>query len=150
MSERSLVDLRRDGEVFVVTLDAGQNRWTTALVRELDSALAEVEASQGAAALVTVSSDPKFFSNGLDIDWWRSGGHHRGGDRAVFIDECLPLFARMIRMPVPTVCGIGGHAFGAGFMWALCHDLRLMNEERGLLCVANRAGPHPWAWVTGP
>ena len=27
-----------------------------------------------------------------------------------------------------------GHAFGAGFMFALCHDVRLMRADRGFVC----------------
>ena len=29
---------------------------------------------------------------------------------------------------------INGHAFGAGFMMALCHDVRIMREDRGFAC----------------
>ena len=46
----------------------------------------------------------------------------------------MKLAARMITFPMPTVCAVNGHAFGAGFMWALCHDQRIMREDRGLLC----------------
>ena len=41
---------------------------------------------------------------------------------------------RVITLPIPTICAVGGHAFGAGFMLALCHDVRLMREDRGFLC----------------
>lgn len=129
-----LVDLQRDGEVFVLTLTAGENRWTTTLVRELDAALDEVLASNGPAALVTASDDPKFFSNGLDLEWLSTRGEHPGGDRRVFAQEAMTLFGRVITLPVPTVCAVGGHAFGAGFMVALCHDVRVMREDRGFLC----------------
>jgi enoyl-CoA hydratase/carnithine racemase len=40
----------------------------------------------------------------------------------------------MITLPIPTVCAVNGHAFGAGFMIALCHDIRVMREDRGYLC----------------
>ena len=40
----------------------------------------------------------------------------------------------MITLPIPTVCAIGGHAFGAGLMIALCHDQRVMRADRDLLC----------------
>jgi enoyl-CoA hydratase/carnithine racemase len=40
----------------------------------------------------------------------------------------------MITFPIPTVCAVNGHAFGAGFMIALCHDVRVMREDRGYLC----------------
>ena len=76
-----MIDLEREGEVFVITLNDGENRWNTTFVREFAGALDEVEASEGAAAVVTTSSDPKFFSNGLDLEWRASEGEHRGGDR---------------------------------------------------------------------
>ncbi|HJN92258.1 MAG TPA: enoyl-CoA hydratase/isomerase family protein, partial [Dehalococcoidia bacterium] len=43
-------------------------------------------------------------------------------------------FGRMITFPIPTVCALNGHAFGAGLMIALCHDVRIMREDRGYLC----------------
>ncbi|GIR87079.1 MAG: hypothetical protein CM15mP86_05380 [Gammaproteobacteria bacterium] len=41
---------------------------------------------------------------------------------------------RFITLSIPTVCAINGHAFGAGFMFALTHDVRVMREDRGFLC----------------
>ena len=32
------------------------------------------------------------------------------------------------------MCAVNGHAFGAGLMIALCHDVRLMRADRGFLC----------------
>ena len=130
----AMVELDRRGEVFVLTLAAGENRWNTTFVRAVDAALDQVEQSEGPAALVTASADPKFFSNGLDLDWVRGRDEHPGGDRKVFAKEAMTLFGRMITFPVPTVCAVGGHAFGAGLMIALCHDVRLMRGDRGFLC----------------
>ena len=44
------------------------------------------------------------------------------------------LMGRIITLPIPTICAINGHAFGAGFMLALSHDVRIMREDRGFLC----------------
>ncbi|MCH9675704.1 MAG: enoyl-CoA hydratase/isomerase family protein [Gammaproteobacteria bacterium] len=130
-----MIELERTGDVFVLTMNAGENRWNTTFVREVAKALDEVEASTGPAALVTASADVKFFSNGLDLDWRRSDDvKHPGGDRAVFGPEFMALAARMIEFPMPTVCAINGHAFGAGFMIALCHDVRFMRRDRGFIC----------------
>ncbi len=74
----------KHNDVFVLTMNEGENRWNTTFTRAFDKALDEVENSTGPAALVTASDDPKFFSNGLDIDWMRSDGEHPGGDREVF------------------------------------------------------------------
>jgi enoyl-CoA hydratase/carnithine racemase len=129
-----MIRLGRDGDVFVLTMAAGENRWNTTFVRAFDKALDEVEASTGPAALVTASESEKFFSNGLDLEWVSTKGEHPGGDPAVFNSEVMALFGRMITFPMPTVCSLNGHAFGAGFMIALCHDVRIMREDRGYLC----------------
>ena len=129
-----MIDLTREGDVFTLSLDDGENRWNTTLVREIAQALDEVAASEGPAALVTTSTSEKFFSNGLDLEWVQSKGEHRGGDRKVFGAEFMTLMGRLITLPVPTVCAINGHAFGAGFMAALCHDVRIMREDRGFAC----------------
>src|SRR4051812_15504236 len=126
-----MIDLTKDGAVFRLTLNDAENRWNTTFVREVARALDEVEASSGPAALVTTSANEKFFSNGLDLDWIRSTGEHRGGDRTVFAAEFMTLMSRLITLPIPSVCAINGHAFGAGFMMALCHDVRVMREDRG-------------------
>ncbi len=129
-----MIELSRTDEVFVLTMADGENRWNTSFVRAFDEALNQVEASEGPTALVTRSADGKFFSNGLDLDWLAADGEHRGGDRSVFGDEFMRLMGRLITFPVPTVAAINGHAFGAGLMVALCHDYRIMREDRGFAC----------------
>ncbi|MEQ9518626.1 MAG: enoyl-CoA hydratase/isomerase family protein [Parvibaculum sp.] len=130
-----MIDLKKDGSVFTLTMNAGENRWNTVFVREIAKALDKVEASTGPAALITRSANEKFFSNGLDLDWVREPeAHPEGGDRKVFGDEFMRLMGRIITLPLPTICAINGHAFGAGFMMALCHDVRLMRVDRGFIC----------------
>ena len=130
-----MIELTQEENVFILTMDDGENRWNTTFVRAFSNALDEVEASEGAAALVTCSSDQKFFSNGLDLEWRQSRDEgHRGGDRKVFGREFMSLAGRLITFPVPTICAINGHAFGAGLMIALSHDVRLMREDRGFAC----------------
>ncbi len=130
-----MIELQRDGDVFVMTMNDGENRWNTTFVREMARALDEVEASTGPAALVTTSSSEKFFSNGLDLDWRASDDpNHRGGDVAAFGPEFMTLMGRIITLPVPTIAAVNGHAFGAGFMCALCHDMRFQREDRGFMC----------------
>ena len=46
----------------------------------------------------------------------------------------MRLMGRIITLPVPTIAAINGHAFGAGFMCALCHDIRIMRSDRGFIC----------------
>ena len=129
-----MINLERQGDVYVLTMDAGENRWNTNFARAFDARLDEVLASDGGAALVTTSANRKFFSNGLDIDWRRGEGDGDGGDKLVFGEEFMALMGKLITFPVPTICAVNGHGFGAGFMLALCHDVRLMRADRGFLC----------------
>jgi enoyl-CoA hydratase/carnithine racemase len=133
-----MIELDRDGDVFTLTMNDTENRWNTNFVRAMAEAVDEIEASEGPAAVVTTSADGKFFSNGLDLEWISgtadAASAERGGDRAVFGAEFMALMSRLITLPVPSVAAINGHAFGAGFMLALCHDQRVMREDRGFVC----------------
>ena len=48
-----MIRVEREGDVFVLTMEAGENRWNTHFVRAFKAALDEVEASEGPAALVS-------------------------------------------------------------------------------------------------
>src|SRR5262249_5742531 len=87
-----LVDLRREGAVFVLTMRGGENRFNEKSVAALDQALDRVEASEGSAALVTTGEE-KFYSNGLDLDWMSSEGQGRGAD---FLASVLKLLGRFL------------------------------------------------------
>ena len=130
-----MIDLDHTDGIFTLTMNADENRWNTTFVREIAKALDEVEASSGAGALITRSASEKFYSNGLDLAWVQSPDDHpEAGDRGVFGDEFMKVMSRMITFPMPTIAAINGHAFGAGFMFALCHDVRLMRADRGFVC----------------
>ena len=130
-----MINLEKKKSTYFLSMNAGENRWNTAFVREFSKALDEIEKDDGPGALITTSSDPKFFSNGLDLDWIKSPEDFPDkGDREVFGHEFMYLMGRLITLPIPTICAINGHAFGAGFMLALSHDVRIMREDKGFLC----------------
>ncbi|MFJ5116752.1 enoyl-CoA hydratase/isomerase family protein [Kitasatospora sp. NPDC088548] len=123
--------LERDGEVFVLHLDADdENRFHPDRLTVLEAAFDEVEAASGPRALVTAGSG-KFWSNGLDLDWLLNNG-----DRfAAYLDRVHALLARTLASPVVTVAALNGHTFAAGAMWALAHDSRVMRVDRGYFCL---------------
>ena len=130
-----MIELKKEDSVYTLTMDAGENRWNTTFVREFASAIDEIEKDDGPGALITCATDPKFFSNGLDLNWVNAPEKYpEAGDREVFSGEFMYLLGRMITLPIPTICAINGHAFGAGFMLALSHDVRIMREDRGFIC----------------
>ena len=130
-----MIKLEKKESIYFLRMDAGENRWNTTFVREIAKALDTIEDDEGPGALITSATDSKFFSNGLDLYWMQAPEDHRdGGDREVFGKEFMYLMGRFITLPIPTVCALNGHTFGAGFMFALSHDFRIMREDRGFIC----------------
>lgn len=126
-----MIDLERQGAVFVLRMKAGENRFHPPFLGALGEALDEVEASEGPAALVT-TGEGKFFSNGLDLVWMRD---QDAGTLGPFVASFQRLLARVLVFPVPTVAALNGHAFAGGAMFALAHDFRVMREDRGFFCI---------------
>jgi enoyl-CoA hydratase/carnithine racemase len=122
--------LERDDEVFVLSLDDGDNRFHPDWLTAVESALDEVDSATGARAMVTTGSG-KFWSNGLDTDWLAANE----AQRESYLDRVHLLFARTLASPVGTVAALNGHTFAAGALWALAHDLRVMRTDRGYYCL---------------
>lgn len=126
-----MIDLQRSGDVFVLHIERGENRFRPDLLAEISGALDAVEAAGNPAALVTTGAG-KFYSNGLDLEWMHAQERESG---AAYMSAVLGLFARTLTFPVITVAAMNGHAFGAGAQWALAHDYRVMREDRGYFCM---------------
>jgi len=126
-----VIDLVRERDVYVLTVDDGENRFNRASIAAWNRALDEVEQAPRPAALVTTGTG-KFYSNGLDLEWM--AGEGPDGAQA-FLASVHALFARMLCFPAATVAAINGHAFAGGGMLALAHDFRVMREDRGYFCL---------------
>ncbi|HVM26115.1 MAG TPA: enoyl-CoA hydratase-related protein [Mycobacteriales bacterium] len=122
--------LDRDGEVYLLDLGDGENRFTPDWVGEVAAALDQVAGADGPRALVTRAAG-KIWSNGLDLDWMGANPEAAGP----FVDDVHALLARALSLPVPTVAACQGHVFAAGAMLALAHDLRVMRADRGWFCL---------------
>ena len=122
--------LERQDEVFVLTMDDGENRINQGWLDAMNEALDEVDAGTDPAALVT-AGEGKFFSNGLDLEWIMGSGI----DMPAFVADVERLFARVVAAPYITVAACNGHTFAAGAMLALCHDFRVMRSDRGFFCL---------------
>jgi enoyl-CoA hydratase/carnithine racemase len=126
-----MIDLSRQGPVFVLRMQSGENRFNRSFLTAISQAFDEVEAAQGPVALVTTGTE-KFYSNGLDLTWVTGDGAHEG---AAFISDFLRFLGRVLALPVPTVAALNGHAFAGGGMLALAHDDRVMRADRGYFCL---------------
>ncbi len=119
-----------DGHVYRFDLGDGDNPMSLAVLEAFASVLDEIEAADGARALVT-SASGKVWSNGLDLAWMME----RSGDVSSYLEQVHRLLARIIEIGVPTVAAVTGHAFGAGAMLSLCHDVTVMRTDRGYWCL---------------
>ncbi len=144
----SIIDLKKQGDVFILSMQSGENRFNRTFIDALNEALDTVENSSGPAALVTIGGEDKFYSNGLDLAWLSGDGQ---GEAPEFIKTVLKLLGRIMAFPVPTAAAINGHAFAAGAMLALAHDFRVMRSDRGFLLLARSGYQHSIrSWHDGP
>jgi enoyl-CoA hydratase/carnithine racemase len=135
MVERPACRVDRRGDVFVLTMCHGDNRFDPTMVEELGAALDRIEASSGRAALVTTGED-KIFSNGLALEWMLRGAEEGDPDRSRrSLEGVYALLARFLTFPMPTVAAVNGHWFGAGALLGLVHDRRVARAERGWFCM---------------
>jgi enoyl-CoA hydratase/carnithine racemase len=125
-----MVELVRTDDVFVVTMDHGENRFSPELLGALEAALDEVASTEGPRAVVTTGTG-KFFSNGLDLDWLTA----HPDELDPYLDRVHRLFARYLALPCATVAALNGHTYAAGAMLAICHDRRVMRTDRGYWCL---------------
>jgi len=130
MADAAPLTLDRDGEVFVLRMDDGENRFSPTLLDAFEAALDEVEGADGPRALVTTGTG-KYWSNGLDLDW--IGAHP--DEMVDNVARVQALMARVLSLPCVTVAAGNGHTFAGGAMLALCHDIRTMRADRGWWCL---------------
>ena len=125
-----MIELEARGDVRVLHLRDGENRFNRGTVDAINAALDEIVAVQGPVALVT-AGDGKYFSNGLDLDWMLADG---SGDEG-FLDDVHAMLLRFLHLDMVTMAAINGHAFAGGAMLAAAHDFRIMREDRGYWCL---------------
>jgi enoyl-CoA hydratase/carnithine racemase len=129
----SAVQLSREGAVWLLTMTQGDNRFNDASLAEWHQALDTVETSVGPAALVVTSADPKFFSNGIDLEGIFAS-HGPEYLLNTFVPKLDAFLLRMARFPVPVVMAINGHAYAGGALLAATGDFRVMRADRGRFC----------------
>jgi enoyl-CoA hydratase/carnithine racemase len=127
----SQVTVAHDGDVAVVALAAGENRFRPDLLDEIEVALCDLEKSDGPLALV-LTGEGKFFSNGLDLEYLAGATAEA---QQANLSRVHHLFARVLGFPAYTVAAVNGHAFAAGAMLSLAFDERVMRADRGYFCL---------------
>ncbi|GLJ51442.1 hypothetical protein SUGI_1093310 [Cryptomeria japonica] len=111
-----MCSLEKRGKVYILTLVGDDDhRFNATTLDAIADALKQVEQSPDAAALVTTNAE-------------------NPGERLNIIREKFEnMLAAFMRLGVPTVAAICGHAAAGGFMLALAHDYRFMTQGRSVL-----------------
>jgi enoyl-CoA hydratase len=116
--------IERIDDVAVLTRDDGKaNTVLSPDFRALEAALDEVEQS-GARALV-LAGRPGFFSAGLNLK--ALGALDLQGKQTLVADMGSAVL-KLFLFPRPVVAAVGGHALGAGAMFALAADVRVFGD----------------------
>jgi Delta3-Delta2-enoyl-CoA isomerase len=125
-----LIELDRAGDVFVLRMRAGENRFSLDWLDGVNEALDQVEHTEGPIALVT-TGEGKFYSNGMDLDWLASVPARAGE----YLRMIYRVLGRVLSLPAITVAAVNGHAFGGGAQLAVAHDFAIMRADRGYWCM---------------
>jgi len=137
-------NLRRVGEVAVVTMESAEGRLNTfgrEALASLERTLGAIEAEQWAGLVVT--GNAAAFAAGADIDQFPNATPElaREGSRAGH-----QLFARLAALPFPTLAAINGACLGGGVEIALHCDYRTISSAvRQFACPEVFLGIFP-AW----
>ncbi|HEV3477562.1 MAG TPA: enoyl-CoA hydratase/isomerase family protein [Rubrobacteraceae bacterium] len=105
------------------------------LVSALLSALDRLDAR----AVVLGSSSARAFCSGADLDL-------EDRERAEVSDLLYELYEKMVRVPIPIVVAIDGHAVGAGIQLAVAGDLRVAGPQAKLRAAGPGHGLAVAAW----
>ena len=129
------VEVREAERVGVMTLGyEAQNRFNPAFIAAFMEALDDAERDEAIGALVVTGGDPKYWSNGLDLDWILA---HISEPQAIvdYLKTVNAMFKRVTIYPKPVVAALNGHTFAGGLFLAAHMDFRFMRADRGWICL---------------
>ena len=128
-----MIDYEKQGELHLVTMNAGPNvicpDWQQRMLDILDM----VEADCGQGAALVLAGEDKFFCNGLNLEVVTQLD---AAAMELFASRMAEIHQRFLVLPCPTVAAVNGHAFAGGAFMALSCDYRIMREDRGWFCVS--------------
>jgi Delta3-Delta2-enoyl-CoA isomerase len=132
----SATTLETQGKVAVLTMNyKKENRFNPEFLGELMEVLDKVDGDSSIGALVFTGGDPKFFCNGLDLEWLMTQLPNIAKVIPEYMGSVNRLYRRVCLFPKPTVAAINGHVFAGGAFLACYMDFRFMREDKGWLCL---------------
>ena len=124
-----MYSIERHDDVYVLDFGEGDHTYDDDTLAALNARLDEIDVTSPCALVTTATG--KIWHSGLNLEAVMAMGERT----LEFVHQVERLFARLLRLPIPTVAAIQGHCFAAGAMFALAHDVRLMRSDRGYFCL---------------
>ncbi|GAM26497.1 hypothetical protein SAMD00019534_096720, partial [Acytostelium subglobosum LB1] len=113
-------------DIYIIKFNQDENRFNDVTTKNINDALDYVESIPEASCLITVGTNPKYYSMGLDLAWVMS---IQPMEAAGFILTFQKLMSRLLTIPIPTIAIVNGTAFAGGAMMAMAHDYRLVAKD---------------------
>jgi enoyl-CoA hydratase/carnithine racemase len=104
-----------------------QNSLTRGTLLELKAILDETQADANYASLVFTSTNPKFFSNGLDADNVTKTPDDKLAEE---VGEIVLFFEHLLRFEKPVITEVTGYAMGGGAVITVGSDYKYMIDSK--------------------
>jgi len=131
----SVIERKKVETVGVITMNNGENRHNPEFIRAILTAFDEIEGDPTISSVIIASSDPKNWSQGIDLQWMTDAmaKNDLQGIRD-FLYGLNRIYNRILLYPMPVIAAINGHAFAGGSIMACACDFRFMKADRGFFC----------------
>jgi len=131
----SVIEWKKVETVGVITMNNGENRHNPEFIRAILTAFDEIEGDPTISSVIIDSSDPKNWSQGIDLQWMTDAmaKNDLQGIRD-FLYGLNRIYNRILLYPMPVIAAINGHAFAGGSIMACACDFRFMKADRGFFC----------------
>jgi enoyl-CoA hydratase/carnithine racemase len=128
----SVLEWKKQGSVAVITMTNGENRHNADFVADMSVALDSIEGDKEITSVVITSSDPKNWSQGIDLPWLTERmGKNETKQIKDFLYGINGIFKRLLTFPMPVIAAINGHAVANGAILSCACDFRFMRADKG-------------------
>ena len=145
----STLRLEQNDGIAVLTLDNPdkRNAMTPELTEEFPRAIEAVRTDAGVRAMVLTNSGSVFCAGG-DLRTIEGQLDRSLEDNRRFMNDFYRAYLGILKIEVPTIAALNGHAIGAGLSMALGCDIRLAAEQARLGVTYLNLGLHPGMGTT--
>ena len=130
LMEQKYLLVNVENNVAVVTFHRPEalNALNSAVLEELDQ-IVDALAADPAVRVIVFTGEGKSFIAGADLD---ELGNARGFEVMEYSRRGRDLFRKIELLPKATIAAVNGYAFGGGFEFLLCCDIRIACEKASL------------------